>query len=162
VAVNEATAGRWVSVAEAAGELGVPERAVYRRIATQALRARRDEQGALLVCLDDPGPGPTAEPSSPRLALQGERGVGLTPERARALSEFATGLLDPLVGRLSEQEAIIRDQAEEIGRLRARQELARESEDRLAPAFTRQLAELAAIREEIEQLSRRRRWWPFG
>ena len=160
VAVNEATAGRWGSVAEAAGELGVPERAVYRRIATQVLRARRDEQGGLLVCLDDePGPG---EPGGASVAARPERGVALTPERARALSEFATGLLDPLVNRLSEQEAVIRDQAEEIGRLRARQDLARETEDRLAPAFTRQLAELAAIREEIEQLASRRRWWPFG
>jgi hypothetical protein len=166
VAVNEAaTAGRWVSVAEAATELGLPERAIYRRIATQSLRARRDEQGALLVCLDDPaaeGGRRPADEGNGRLALQGERGTGLTTERARALSEFASGLLDPLVTRLSEQETIIREQAEEIGRLRARQDYARETEDRLAPAFTRQLAELAAIREEIERLGSRRRFWPFG
>ena len=167
MAVNEAaTAGRWVSVAEAATELGLPERAIYRRIATQSLRARRDAQGALLVCLDDSSTTDdgrrTPENGNGRLALQGERGTGLTTERARALSEFASGLLDPLVTRLSEQETVIREQAEEIGRLRARQDYAQETEDRLAPAFTRQLAELAAIREEIERLGSRRRFWPFG
>jgi hypothetical protein len=162
VAVNEATAGRWVSVVEAATELGLPERAIYRRIATQVLRARRDEHGGLLVCLDGDAGDQVVEPSNPPLSVQAERGLTLTPERARALSEFATGLLDPLVTRLSEQEAVIREQAEEIGRLRARQDLAQETDDRLAPAFTRQLAELAAIREEIERLANRRRWWPFG
>src|SRR5919202_5070612 len=111
-----------MSVAEAATELGVPERAIYRRIATQVLRARRDEQGALLVCLDEEGGG--LDSSSPHPVAPPERGLALTPERARALSEFATGLLDPLVTRLSEKEAVIRDQSEEIGRLRARQDLA--------------------------------------
>jgi hypothetical protein len=96
------------------------------------------------------------------LAVQGDRGLSLTPDKARALTEFATGLVDPLMSRLSEQEAIIRQQAEELGRLRARDDVARETNERLAPAFTRQLAELAAIREEIEKLGGRRRWWPFG
>lgn len=166
MAVNETAAiGRWVSVAEAATALGLPERAIYRRIATQAMRARRDEQGALLVCLDDsssPDARPTMDLGSPRLPAQGERGGALTAERVRALGEFATGLLDPLVRRLTEQETTIRAQAEEIGRLRARQDQAQETEDRLAPAFTRQLAELAAIREEIERLGSRRRFWLFG
>lgn len=161
LAVNEATADRWISVAEAASELGLPERAIYRRIATQAMRARRDDSGGLLVCVDE---GATAdlEPPSARLAVQGDRGLSLTPDKARALTEFATGLVDPLMSRLSEQEAIIRQQAEELGRLRARDDVARETNERLAPAFTRQLAELAAIREEIEKLGGRRRWWPFG
>ena len=160
VAVNEISASRWCSVAEAAAELGVPERAIYRRIATQALRARRDEQGALLVCLEDS----LAEVTSGRLisAVTIERETSLTPERARALTEFASGLVEPLVSRLSQQESVIRDQAEELGRLRARFELAGETEDRLAPAFARQLAELAAIREEIEGIGSKRRWWPFG
>lgn len=164
MAVNEAVAGRWVRVAEAVTALGLPERAIYRRIATQAMRARRDEQGALLVCLDDSWTDEarrSVEHGSSRLPVAGERGA-LTAERVRALCEFATGLLDPLVTPLTEQEAIIREQAEQIGRLRARQDFVRETEDRLAPAFTRQLAELAAIREEIERLATRRPLWPFG
>ena len=166
MAVNEAIAGRWMSVAEAATELGLPERAIYRRIATQGLRARRDESGSLLVCLVEgaAGPEPADPGQSPTLAVHNERdrGLGLTPDKARALTEFATGLVDPLIGRLAQQEAVIREQAEELGRLRARTDLARDTDDRLAPAFTRQLAELAAIREEIEKLSGRHRWWPFG
>lgn len=158
MAVEEAATERWLSVAEAANELGLPERAIYRRIATQSLRARRDEHGALLVCVDDYG---REENDAPRLTVPDER-IALTPERARALTQFASGLVEPLVGRLAQQEAIIREQAEELGRLRAKIELAEETDERLAPAFARQLAELAAIREEIEQLSRRRRWWPFG
>jgi hypothetical protein len=159
VAVNGAAATRWCSVAEAAQELGVPERAIYRRIATQSLRARRDEQGALLVCLDS---GAAPEPAVSRLSLLEDHDAGLTPDRARVLTEFASGLLEPLVSRLAQQEAIIREQAEELGRLRARAELTGETDERLAPAFARQLSELAAIREEIESLASRRRWWPFG
>lgn len=164
MAVNETAAGRWVSVAEAATALGLPERAIYRRIATQAMRARRDEQGALMVCLDDSVDDArrAPDPGGSRLLAAGDRTGALAAERVRALGEFASGLLDPLVSRLTEQETVIREQAEEIGRLRARQEVARETEDRLAPAFTRQLAELAAIREEIERLGARRRFWPFG
>jgi len=159
VAVNEVATGRWFSVAEAATRLGVPQRAIYRGIATQALRARRDSHGVLLVCLDD----------QTRLASQTNGVVqevtpnsALTPDRARALTEFASGLMGPLVSRLAQQEAIIREQAEELGRLRARMEGASETENRLAPAFARQIAELAAIREEIERLADRPRWWPFG
>lgn len=151
---------RWLSVGDAAAELGLPERAVYRQIATQALRARRDERGALQVCLDEAAG--VAPEGLPALAVQEDHQTALTPERARALSELASGLLGPLVGRLAQQDAVIREQAEEIGRLRARHEQAGEAEDRLAPAFARQLAELAAIREEIEQLTNRPRWWPFG
>lgn len=158
MAVEEAAPERWLSVAEAASELGLPERAIYRRIATQALRARRDERGALLVCVSDLDRGLERDASVP---LPDER-LPLTPERARALTQFASGLVEPLVSRLAQQEAIIREQAEELGRLRAKIELAEDTDERLAPAFARQLAELAAIREEIEQLARRRRWWPFG
>jgi hypothetical protein len=147
-------------VGEAAAELGLPERAVYRQIAAQALRARRDERGALQVCLDETASALSDQTSI--LAAQEERQTALTPERARALSELASGLLGPLVERLAHQDTVIREQAEEIGRLRAHGEQVGEAADRLAPAFARQLAELAAIREEIEQLASRRRWWLFG
>jgi hypothetical protein len=158
VAVNEAVSGRWCTVAEAATEMSVPERTIYRRIATQTLRARRDESGALLVCLDG---GAEVEPAASRPSAPDAREFGLTVDRARALTEFAGALMEPLVERLSQQELVIRTQAEELGRLRARAELASEVEERLAPGFARQLAELAAIREEIETLNTRKRWWPF-
>ena len=154
MAVHEAAIGRWFSVAEAAAELGVPERSIYRRIATQALRARRGEEGGLQVYLEEARPEPA---SSSSLKVPMERETVLTPERARALTEFANGLLSPLVARLAEQEAVIREQAAELGELRARGNV----EDRLAPVFARQMAELAAIREEIEHFGKRRRWWPF-
>ena len=159
VAVNDVATGHWCSVAEAANQLGLPERAVYRKIATQMLRARRDERGALLVCLDDQAP---AGSDTVGLAPRQEHTAALTPDRARALTEFASGLMDPLVARLAQQEAVIREQAEELGRLRAQLELSSDTERRLAPAFARQMAELAAIREEIERLVDRPRWWPFG
>jgi hypothetical protein len=158
VAVDQTATGHWLSVAAAATELGLPERAVYRQIATRRLRARRDERGALLVCLDGETPVVPGYASASPFA---ERETLLTPDRARALSEFATALMDPLISRLAEQEAIIRSQSEELGRLRSRDSLLEETEARLAPTLTRQLAELAAIREEIELLGTRRRWWPF-
>lgn len=130
------------------------------------MRARRDEQGALLVCLDgvQPADGNAngGVVTRTRVGLLDERDSALTPERARALTEFATGLLDPMVGRLAQQEEVIREQAEEIGRLQARLEIqVNDPTEKLAPAFARQMAELAAIREEIERLSSKRRWWPF-
>jgi hypothetical protein len=162
VALNEPVAGgRWCSVGEAATALGMPERAIYRQIATHGLRARRDAQGALQVCLD--GESTAAPPGAfPTIPTSPPRETGLSPERARALTEFATGLVEPLVGRLGQQDQVIREQAEELGRLRAKLELLGEGGEHLAPHFARQLAELAAIREEIEGISRKRRWWPFG
>lgn len=161
MAVDQTAVESWCSVAEAATRLGLPERAIYRQVATQVLRARRDESGALLVCLDDEFEQPEA-PATDRLAVKRQAETALTPERARALTEFASGLLNPLVSRLAQQEEVIREQAEEIGRLRSQIEIASESDDHLAPAFARQMAELALIREEIERLSVRPRWWPFG
>jgi hypothetical protein len=50
--VNDSVDGRRCNLAEAAGQLGLPERAIYRQIATEALRARRGQFGSLLVCFD--------------------------------------------------------------------------------------------------------------
>ena len=162
VALNEPPAGsRWCSVGEAAAALGLPERAIYRQIATHGLRARRDAQGSLQVCLEaQAAPVPIGAP--PPAPTKTSTDTGLIPERARALTSFATGLVEPLVSRLSQQDEVIREQAEELGRLRAKLELLGEGGDHLAPHFARQLAELAAIREEIEGINRKRRWWPFG
>jgi hypothetical protein len=149
--------GRWLSVAQAATELGLSERLIYHQIATQTFRARRDEEGALQILLEA---GQPHDETSTGLTLPLEEEEALTPSRARALTDFATGLMQPLVSRLAQQEKIIREQAEELGRLRARTEL--EADGRVGPALEHQLTELAAIREEIEHLGRRRRWWPFS
>jgi hypothetical protein len=158
LAVNGTATGRWCSIAAAAAELGLPERVIYRRIATQTLQARRDRRGALLVYLDEQDRTETGGVSTPSLD---QREMLLAPDHSRALTEFATGLMNPLVSRLAEQESVIRAQAEELGRLRARADAQVETEDRLAPTLDRQMAELAAIREEIMRLGTRRRWWPF-
>ena len=158
MAVNGTATGRWFSIAAAATELGLQERAIFRQIATQKLQARRDRRGALLVYLEEHDQNEAGCVSTPSLD---QREIVLAPDCSRALTEFATGLMDPLVSRLAEQESVIRAQAEELGRLRARSDAQQESEDRLAPALTRQMAELAAIREEIMRLGTRRRWWPF-
>jgi hypothetical protein len=153
---NDVGNGRWLSVAQAATELGLSERLIYRQIATQTVRARRDEEGALQVLLED---GLPHDKISPGLTLPLGEDEALTPSRARALTDFATGLMQPLVSRLAQQEKVIREQAEELGRLRARTEL--EADSRVGPALEHQLSELAAIREEVEHLGSRRRWWPF-
>ncbi len=47
-------------------------------------------------------------------------------QRAEAMARYSRALLEPLVARLAEQEQIIREQAEDLGRLRAELEHARE------------------------------------
>ena len=47
-------------------------------------------------------------------------------QRAEAMASYSRSLLEPLVARLAEQEQIIREQAEDLGRLRAELEHARE------------------------------------
>jgi len=46
-------------------------------------------------------------------------------QRAEAMASYSRSLLEPLVARLAEQEQIIREQAEDLGRLRAELEHAR-------------------------------------
>lgn len=151
-------AQRWVSVSQAAMELGVPERVVYRRVATQALRARRAEDGSLLICPDGPVGPETAVDPVPR-----DTGVAaVVAEPTRALVELAQSLVTPLVGRLAEQEETIRLQAEELGRLRAQVEAANAARARLAPLLDTQARELTTLRTQVERLvAARRRWWPF-
>jgi hypothetical protein len=156
--LNDAGSSRWLSIAEAAGELGLSEPAIYRYIATHTLQARRDQEGTLRVLFEDGMELP--EPVRARPTHDELDETALTPSRARALTEFATGLMEPLVTRLAQQEAVIREQAEELGRLRGQAELSK-AEERRAPDLARQLDELATIRQEVERLSRRRRWWPF-
>jgi hypothetical protein len=158
MALNDADASRWLSVAEAANELGLSEPAIYRHIATHTLQAQRDDEGMLRVLLEDGLE--LSEPIRGRPTHDQDE-TTLTPNRARALTDFATGLMEPLVSRLAQQEAVIREQAEELGRLRTRAELAKEQEG-LAPDLARQVVELATIRQEVERLGKQRRWWPFN
>jgi hypothetical protein len=158
MALNEADASRWLSIAEAANELGLSEPAIYRHIATHTLQAQRDDEGMLRVLLEDGTE--LSEPARGR-PNQDQDETALTPNRARALTDFATGLMEPLVSRLAQQEAVIREQAEELGRLRTRAELAKEQQ-RPAPDLADQMAELTTIRQEVERLGKHRHWWPFS
>jgi len=64
-------------------------------------------------------------------------------QRAEAMASYSRSLLEPLVARLAEQEQIIREQAEDLGRLRAELEHAR-----VAPTARHQTA--TAARETAE------------
>ena len=64
-------------------------------------------------------------------------------QRAEAMASYSRSLLEPLVARLAEQEQIIREQAEDLGRLRAELEHAR-----VAPTARHQTATAANLTAE--------------
>ncbi|MCC7105555.1 MAG: hypothetical protein IT307_10465 [Chloroflexi bacterium] len=146
----------WLTVSQAALELGVPERVIYRRVATQTMRATRAPDGALLVAPDASAPGQAG------LELEAVDPNSIAQDRTRSLAEMAGSIVEPLVNRLAQQEETIRQQAEELGKLRAQVEVASAARARLAPLLETQSRELAALRSEVERLSTpRRSWWPF-
>jgi hypothetical protein len=109
--------------------LGISLNTLRRRIRAGQVRAERVErpQGHVWrVYVDDRQPaGHRADQEAPGTVQQppGD-GVGRNLPtdvlRAEAMATYTRSLLEPLVARLAEQEAIIRDQAEELGRLRER------------------------------------------
>ena len=117
---------------EAADVLGVSLNTLRRRIAAGQVRADRIQrpQGHVWqVYLD--GAAPCRDGSGGTVQRDGAGTVQQPPAdlmRAEAMATYTRSLLEPLVARLAEQEQIIREQAEQIGSLRAQLAAA---EDRL-------------------------------
>jgi excisionase family DNA binding protein len=110
---------------EAAAALGVSLNTLRRRIRSGEIRAervRRPQGHVWRVYL--PGEQPAGQHSS-----QNSAGTLQQPpadiQRAEAMASYSRSLLEPLVARLADQEQIIREQAEEIGRLRSELDHAR-------------------------------------
>jgi excisionase family DNA binding protein len=113
---------------EAAAVLGISLNTLRRRIAAgqvRAERARRPQGHVWRVYL---GTDERSEQHAEQHAEQeAEQDAGSTLQepptdvlRAEAMATYTRSLLEPLVNRLAEQERTIRDQAEELGRLRER------------------------------------------
>lgn len=113
---------------EGAAALGISLNTLRRRIATGQVRAERAgrPQGFVWqVHLDGAAPSQdganeTVQRDRPGTVHQPATALA----QAEAMATYTRSILEPLVARLAEQEVIIRDQAEAIGRL----------EERLAPA----------------------------
>ncbi len=108
---------RRVTVAEAASILGVSVvtiRRMIKRGELEAERVIRPQGSAYLVALP-PDASPSLQDGTP--TEQSAQDVSRTDGTPAALmAAWSEALLVPLVTRLGEQEAVIRDQAETIGR----------------------------------------------
>ena len=119
---------------EAAGILGVSLNTLRRRIEAGQVRAERVErpQGHVWrVHLDgvQDADRPAGQNAAGTLPQDAPSTLQQTPAelmRAEAMAAYTRSILEPLVARLAEQEAVIRDQAEQVGSLRARLDQARE------------------------------------
>jgi len=125
-----------VTLPEASRLLGVSESTVRRMIKAGKLEADRVErsQGHLWL-IKLPSPSASAAGHPPTVATV----EGANPPGPEALAAWSAAVLAPLVARMGEQEGVIRDQAEQLGRLGERL-------DHVTTELGRARAEIQALR----------------
>ncbi len=115
---------------EAAAVLGVSLNTLRRKIRSGEVAAERVRRPQGYVWrVELPEDQPAGQQSAGTLPLEAPGTLQQQApdlQRAEAMASYSRALLEPLVARLAEQEQIIREQAEDLGRLRAELEHARE------------------------------------
>jgi excisionase family DNA binding protein len=148
-ASTEHVTSQQVSVVEAAAILGVSVVTVRRMIKRGQLEAQRvirPRGSAYLVTVHLDGTGNTVDATRTERPAQNVSRPNGTPSELMAV--WSETFLAPLIARTAEQEAVIRDQAETIGELRA--------ENRAL--LSRTEAQIARSTSEPSVLFLRRRW----
>ena len=122
-------AGDWVTVSEAVARTGKAERTVRRWVDEGLLDSKR-QAGRLLIWMPTTGTAPATDVISDgqnatrEIALI-ERQAELIERLSQRQAELAEQQAAPLRAQLDERDATIREQAEELGKLRAELEAAR-------------------------------------
>jgi excisionase family DNA binding protein len=145
-----------LSVDEAARELGVSANTVRRWVRAGTLeseRVPRPQGYTVRVHLPEQVPISATSREVPGLAP--------TQDRAGAMAAYNERLLAPLVDELAATRRQLVDQAEEIGRLRAELQTAREQLALIPPAEPPEMAPSATPDLEATPGAAGRAWWRF-
>jgi hypothetical protein len=111
----EPDAGEWLPVPEALRRLGIAERTLYRRLSRGYTQKRTGLGGRLEVWVaQTPATGATPDTSGHQQEEQAGRALALVERFNLAVNQQVA----PLLAMLNDRDATIRDQAEELGRLR--------------------------------------------
>jgi chromosome segregation ATPase len=113
---RQAEAGEWLDTRAAMLRLGISERTLHRRLGRGELRKRGRPGGRIEVWAPLPAGRSATEPNADidRQAEQAERALALVERVNLAVSEQVA----PLLAMVERQQSTIRDQAEELGKLR--------------------------------------------
>lgn len=118
---DSAESGAWLPLRPALAHLGIAERTLYRRIDRGELRTQKDGPRLLVWCA---GAEPIEADATPDRQIVAHAPADVALALYQRVEELAAARQVPLLARIDEKDATIREQAEEIGRLRERLEAA--------------------------------------
>jgi hypothetical protein len=127
--------GEWTSIEDAAARLRVTTRTLYRRLSRGYLQRRTGPDGRLEVWVPVT-PGADVSPDTSRQAEAGDR-AGRAIVLAERLNLAVAQQVGPILEQLAAANAIIREQAEELGQLRERLEHAERERRDMSPETSR-------------------------
>lgn len=173
--VSQAPSGRWVSPNQAAAQLGISERTLFRRLASGKLRRRTLDDGRIEVCLPLTGDRRTTDTVADTVSVNGshvsdsdghtswvEYGhvghVGSTPSDSDSQADSRMSDTDR-----QSQALVLFEQFNTAVALQVREALApvERERDRLLQVSLDQAERIGRLESELAAATRRRSWWAF-